>query len=104
MIEGITRQTREAPGGVDFLALRRRFRGTYIANNRYDKELAAQALESGLADLVSFGRPFIGNPDLVQRFRDGLPLVDAPQETYYGGDEKGYSDWPTLAGIQQVEK
>jgi N-ethylmaleimide reductase len=104
VIEGITRQTREAPGGVDFLALRRRFRGTYIANNRYDKELAEQAVESDHADLVSFGRPFIGNPDLVQRLRDGLPLVDAPQETYYGGNEKGYSDWPTLADVQRIEK
>jgi N-ethylmaleimide reductase len=94
VIEGVTRETREAPGGVDFLALRRRFRGTYMANNRYDKELAEEALESGRADLVSFGRPFIANPDLVQRLRDGSPLVDAPKESYYGGDEKGYSDWP----------
>jgi N-ethylmaleimide reductase len=65
-----------------------------MANNRYDKELAEEALESGRADLVSFGRPFIANPDLVQRLRDGVPLADAPKETYYGGDEKGYSDWP----------
>ena len=96
VIEGVTRETREASGGVDFLALRRRFRGTYIANNRYDRELAEEALDSGRADLVSFGRPFIGNPDLVQRLRDGVPLVDAPQETYYGGDQKGYSDWPAF--------
>lgn len=94
VIEGVTQQTRDVPGGVDFLALRRRFRGTYMANNRYDKELAEEALESGRADLVSFGRPFIGNPDLVQRLRDGVPLVEAPKESYYGGDEKGYSDWP----------
>jgi N-ethylmaleimide reductase len=97
VIEGVTRVTREAPGDVDFLALRRRFRGTYIANNRYDRGLAEEALKSGRADLVSFGRPFIGNPDLVRRLRDGAPLVDAPQETYYGGNEQGYSDWPTLA-------
>ena len=97
VIEGVTRVTREAPGKVDFLALRRRFRGTYMANNRYDRGLAEEALESGRADLVSFGRPFIGNPDLVRRMRDSAPLVDAPQETYYGGNEQGYSDWPTLA-------
>ena len=96
VIEGVTRETREVPGGVDFLALRRRFRGSYLANNRYDKELAEEALNSGRADLVSFGRPFIANPDLVQRLRDGSPLVDAPKESYYGGDEKGYSDWPAL--------
>jgi N-ethylmaleimide reductase len=97
VIEGVTRKTREAPDEVDFLALRRRFRGTYIANNRYDRGLAEVALESGRADLVSFGRPFIGNPDLVRRLRDGAPLVDAPEKTYYGGNEQGYSDWPTLA-------
>ncbi len=97
VIEGVTRETREAPDEVDFLALRRRFRGTYIANNRYDRGLAEVALESGRADLVSFGRPFIGNPDLVRRLRDGAPLVDAPEKTYYGGNEQGYSDWPTLA-------
>jgi N-ethylmaleimide reductase len=96
VIEGVTRETREVPGGVDFLALRRRFRGSYLANNRYNKELAEEALNSGRADLVSFGRPFIGNPDLVQRLRNGAPLVDAPKETYYGGNEKGYSDWPAL--------
>jgi N-ethylmaleimide reductase len=96
VIEGVTRETRDTPGGVDFLALRRRFRGSYLANNRYNKELAEEALNSGRADLVSFGRPFIGNPDLVQRLRNGSPLVDAPQETYYGGNEKGYSDWPAL--------
>ena len=104
VIEGVTRETREVPGGVDFLALRRRFHGSYMANNRYDKELAEEALSSGRADLVSFGRPFIGNPDLVQRLRDGAPLVDAPKETYYGGGEKGYSDWPTFAGGESARK
>ncbi len=104
VIEGVTRETREAPGGIDFLALRQRFRGTYIANNRYDKELAEEALNSGRADLVSFGRPFIGNPDLVQRLRDGVPLVDAPQETYYGGDHKGYSDWPAFEDENGVQR
>ena len=63
----------------------------------YGHDEVREALESGRADLVSFGRPFIGNPDLVRRMRDGAPLVDAPQETYYGGNEQGYSDWPTLA-------
>jgi N-ethylmaleimide reductase len=81
VIEGVTRETRDVSVGVDFLTLRRRFRGTYMANNRYDKELAEEALESGRADLVSFGRPFITNPDLVERLRSGTPLVDAPNET-----------------------
>ncbi len=53
---------------------------------------------------MSFGRPFIGNPDLVQRLRDGVPLVDAPQETYYGGDQKGYSDWPAFEDENGVQR
>ncbi len=95
-IHVIESETREAPRGVDLLALRRRFRGSYLANNRYNKELAEEALNSGRADLVSFGQPFIGNPDLVQRMRSGSLLVDAPQVTYYGADEKGHNDWPAL--------
>lgn len=96
VIEGVTRETRDVPNGVDFEALRRRFHGSYLANNRYGKQLAEEALAAGRVDLVSFGRPFIANPDLVERLRVGAPLADAPKETYYGGDEKGYSDWPTL--------
>jgi N-ethylmaleimide reductase len=80
VIEGVTRDTREAPGEVDFLALRRRFQGTYMANNGYDKELAEEALDSGRADLVSCGWPFIANPDLVEKLRIGAPLVDAPKD------------------------
>src|SRR3984885_117162 len=104
VIEGVTRETREVPGGVDFLALRRRFRGSYLANNRYDKELAEEALNSGRAELVSFGRAFTTNPDLVQRLRDGSPLVDAPKESYYGGDKKGYSDWPAFEGEESTAR
>lgn len=96
-IEGVTRETRDVPGGVDFLELRRRFGRTYVANNRYDAALAEQALAAGRADLIAFGRPFIGNPDLVDRLRHGWPLVDAPKETYYGGGREGYIDWPSYA-------
>jgi N-ethylmaleimide reductase len=96
VIEGVTRETRDVPSEVDFLALRRRFRGAYLANNRYDRGMAEEAIRSGRVDLVSFGRPFIANPDLVERLRTGAPLADAPKETYYGGGEHGYTDWPAL--------
>jgi N-ethylmaleimide reductase len=96
VIEGVTRETRDAPSTVDFVALRMRFRGAYLGNNRYDRALAEEALASGRVDLVSFGRPFIANPDLVERLRTGGPLAEAPTETYYGGGAHGYSDWPTL--------
>ena len=94
-IEGITQGSRETEG-VDYAALRKRFSGAYIANNGFDRELAEQALASGNADLISFGRPFIANPDLVERLRTGAPLADAPKPYWYGGDATGYSDWPAM--------
>lgn len=96
-IEGVTQQTRDADG-VDFAALRKRFKGAYIANNQYTLKLAEEVLERGDADLFSMGRPFIANPDLVDRLRTGAPLAEAPKEYWYGGGSVGYSDWPTMRG------
>jgi len=59
--------------------------------------MALEAVASGRADLVSFGRPFIANPDLVRRLRVDAPLNKLDQATLYGGDAKGYTDYPTLA-------
>jgi N-ethylmaleimide reductase len=101
-IEGETQQSGDAAGDVSFSALRRRFSGVYIANNQYTLELAERALAKGDADLFSFGRPFIANPDLIERLRIGVPLAEAPKQYWYGGSTLGYSDWPTLndhAGI-----
>jgi N-ethylmaleimide reductase len=78
----------------DFQFLRHRFGGAYIGNNGYDRALAARTIASGDADVIAFGRPFIANPDLVSRLRDNLPLAEAPQSTWYGGDHQGYVDWP----------
>ena len=94
-IEGVTQQSRETEG-VDYTVLRKRFAGAYIANNGYDRKLAVEMLTAGKADLVSFGRPFIANPDLVERLRTGAPLADAPKSYWYGGDTTGYSDWPAM--------
>lgn len=96
-IEGVTQQTRDADG-VDFAALRKRFKGAYIANNQYTLKLAEEVLERGDADLFSMGRPSIANPDLVDRLRTGAPLAEAPKEYWYGGGSVGYSDWPTMRG------
>lgn len=79
---------------VDYLALRERFQGPYMANNGYDKARAQEAIQSGAADLVAFGVPFLANPDLVRRYREDLPLNEADPDTFYGGDEKGYTDYP----------
>jgi len=96
-IEGVTQMSRDA-NGIDYPALRRRFSGAYIANNNYTRELAEQTLAEGNADLISMGRPFIANPDLVERLRTGAPLADAPKQYWYGGDATGYSDWPGMQG------
>ncbi len=76
--------------------LRTAFRGTYIANGGYDKAHAVDAIRNGDADFVAFGAPFISNPDLVERFALNAPLTEPDRETFYGGDERGYIDYPFL--------
>jgi N-ethylmaleimide reductase len=56
-----------------------------------------QAIESGHADAIAFGRPFISNPDLPERYRIGADLNEENGDTFYGGDEKGYTDYPFLS-------
>jgi N-ethylmaleimide reductase len=96
VVEGATGGSRDA-APFDFNALRREFRNTYIANNGYDLELANTRLAEDKADLFAFGRPFIANPDLVQRLKHGAPLADFNPATLYGGGDTGYIDYPTLA-------
>lgn len=79
---------------LDYRALRWKFAGPYIANNGYELARARTALVSGAADLVAFGVPFLANPDLVRRYREGLPLNKADRATFYGGNEAGYTDYP----------
>ena len=97
-IEGVTQQTREAPENIDFVELRRRFKGSYITNNGLTLELAERELAEGRADLFSFGRPYIANPDLVERLAAGAPLAEAPKPHWYGGGANGSSDWPGMKG------
>jgi N-ethylmaleimide reductase len=96
VIEGATQGARDN-FPFDYLALRKSFRGAYIANNGYDRDMAIEAVESGAADLIAFGRPFIANPDLVERLLVDAPLNAVVKETLYGGGEKGYTDYPVLA-------
>ena len=87
-------------GGVadpfDFLAMRKLCKSPYMANLSYDKARGNAAIESGYADAVAYGVPFIANPDLVERFRKDAPLNEADSKSFYGGTEKGYTDYPTL--------
>lgn len=94
LVEGSTGGARAAPQGVDLDELGRRFKGCLIGNNGYDLPLAQQRLAEGKVDMVAFGRPFISNPDLVERLRHGIPLAPADPVTFYGTSEKGLTDWP----------
>lgn len=96
VIEGDTGGSREVPGGFDLQILRRLFNGQYMANNGYDLDLALAARADDTADLIAFGRPFIANPDLVERLRLVAPLNTPDPATMYGGGAGGYIDYPAL--------
>jgi len=101
IIEGATGGPRvldERP--FDYAALKAAYRaaggkGAWMVNNGYDKAMAEKAVNEG-ADLVAFGKPYIANPDLVQRLRLDAPLNEPDQRTFYGGGAEGYTDYPAL--------
>ena len=100
VIEGATGGARNvAP--FDYAALRRLFKqgnehGAWVVNNGYTRAMALDAVASGVADAVAFGKAFISNPDLVQRLRDDTALAPLMRETLYGGGAAGYTDYPAL--------
>ena len=82
---------------LDALAMvRDHFTGAIIANNMLEAESGAALIDAGRADAVSFGRHWIGNPDLVERLRAGAALTRADRTGYYSGEERGYTDYPTM--------
>jgi N-ethylmaleimide reductase len=100
VIQGQTGGARDS-APFDYAALRSRFKtghagGAWMVNNGYDRAMALEAVASGAADLVAFGRPFIGNPDLVRRLRANLPFAPLDRDTLYGGGPAGYTDYPAL--------
>ena len=71
------------------------FKNTIILSGGYDKERAEADIQSGLGDLVAFGRPFINNPDLVERMKNDWALsTDLRMDLFYTADETGYTDYP----------
>ena len=98
LIEGQTGGARDlSDKGVkpfDYAALRAIYGGPWLVNNGYSRQMAIDALASGAADAVAFGKPFISNPDLVRRLRDDAPLSPLVQATLYGGGAAGYTDYP----------
>jgi N-ethylmaleimide reductase len=98
VIEGDTGGAPVPP--FDYKEIKRRFGGIVIANNGFDKNRANAAIEEGRADLVAFGKPFISNPDLVTRLYLNAPLAPANRETFYGGADQGYTDYPLLRAVE----
>jgi N-ethylmaleimide reductase len=98
VVEGATGGPRDnAP--FDYVGFRKAFKGAYIANNGYTRDLAIDALKHDRADLIAFGKPFIANPDLVERLERNAPLNDWDKATFYGGSAKGYTDYPSLQKV-----
>jgi N-ethylmaleimide reductase len=87
-----------APAVPDHLksGLREAFRGPFILAGGFNRDQAEQALASGRADLIAMGRPFLANPDLVERLRRGSQLNAPDPQTFYTPGEKGYTDYPAL--------
>ena len=88
----------------DYAALRAAYEkaggnASWMVNNGYDRQLAIDTAESGKADLIAFGKPFIANPDLVERLEANAPLNEIDQATLYGGGPKGYIDYPALEKV-----
>lgn len=106
VIEGSTGGPRELPERpFDYAVAKAAYRdaggqGAWMVNNGYTRDMAdavvANAAVAAGADLVSFGRPFIANPDLVARLRQNGPYNEGNRATYYGGGAAGYTDYPTL--------
>jgi N-ethylmaleimide reductase len=102
-VEGATGASRDFYQGeqaFDYAALKAAYlkaggTGAWMLNNAYSLELANQSLADG-ADLIAFGRPFIANPDLGLRLKQNGPLNEPDRSTFYGGLEKGYTDYPFL--------
>jgi N-ethylmaleimide reductase len=107
IVEGATGGDRAFTQGdkpFDYPALKDAYRkaggtGAWLVNNGYTQETAESAIASGYADAVAFGKLFIANPDLVDRFREGSPLNEPDKATFYGGGAKGYTDYPQVKAI-----
>jgi len=98
VVEGQTGGPRDvAP--FDYAALRRLFQGAWMVNNGYTRAMSLDAVASGAADLVAFGKAFISNPDLGRRLRDEGALNALNPALLYGGGAAGYTDYPTLDAV-----
>lgn len=89
--------------GDSLAPFRALYKNTFIAAGGYQRASAVQAVQSGHADLIAFGRPFIANPDLVARLQMDAPLAAGDPATYYAPGDKGYIDYPSMAEAEAVK-
>ncbi|MGF7190870.1 N-ethylmaleimide reductase [Robbsia andropogonis] len=87
-------------GALSAAQLRRVYKGPIIAAGGFTADSASHIINEGSADLVAFGRLFISNPDLPERLRVGAPLSHYDRSTFYGGDAKGYIDYPSYSATE----
>jgi N-ethylmaleimide reductase len=93
---GTKADVRHGRPAVSMDTFRPLFSNAFMLNDQFDRVQADDAIEKGLADFVAFGAPFISNPDLPKRLETGASLAKPDSATFYGGAEKGYTDYPTL--------
>ncbi len=96
LMEATEADIRHGGNPISIFDFRPLYQGLLMANSGYDKDTANAAIASGKADLVSFGKLFVANPDLPKRFQLNAPLNEPDSSRFYGGDEKGYTDYPFL--------
>jgi len=96
VVDALEGDIRHGAKVISLEALRKAYEGTLIVCGGYDQARAEQVLEQGQADAVAFGQLYIANPDLVERFKLNAPLNKPHAATFYGGDAKGYTDYPSL--------
>jgi N-ethylmaleimide reductase len=109
---GGDRAFRQGDRDFDYALFRQAYRdaggkGAWMLNNGFDGALADEVIARGEADLVSFARHYIANPDLAERLRDGLDLAEPDRSTFYGGGAKGYTDYPPARrddGVRRTAK
>lgn len=93
----ITEATQVSPQGVGYIRTPGiHSQGTLMVNGGYDARTGNEAISRGEAELVSYGEPFVSNPDLPERYKSHSPLAPADRATFFTGEEKGYIDYPAL--------
>ncbi len=98
IVDALESDIRHGARVVDLAVLRQAYKGNIIVCGGYNLDRAERALAQNLADAVAFGQLYIANPDLVERFRQNAALNTPDPTTFYGGSEKGYTDYPFLGG------